>query len=194
MNNQEKWDAFKEELALIKNETIKQFALNAIVIMPDYFFTISASSTNKYHPAYALGEGGLLRHTKAMVRIACELFRLDWWNFSNDEKDLLVVSAILHDGWKLGDGNKKWTVDSHPILAAKAISEDEIASKILDKEQLDMVLGCLKSHMGQWRFDKSGNEIMPMPKTKFEKLIHLIDYLASRKCLEMNFDTPIVEY
>jgi hypothetical protein len=194
MNNQEKWDAFKEELALIKNETIKQFALNAIVIMPDYFFTMPSSTTGKYHPSYALGDGGLLRHTRAMVRIACELFRLDWWNFSDDERDLLVVSAILHDGWKKGDGMTKWTVDNHPVFASNAIKNDEIASKILSNEQLEMVLGCIKSHMGSWNTDKQGNEIMPKPVTKHQKLLHLIDYLASRKCLEMNFDVPIAKY
>jgi hypothetical protein len=194
MNNQEKWDAFKEELALIKNETIKQFALNAIVIMPDYFFTMPSSTTGKYHAKYALGEGGLLRHTKALVRIECELFRMDWWNFEDNEKDLLVVSAILHDSWKKGDGTTKWTTDTHPTFAVNAIKKDEIASKILSNEQMDFVFGCMASHSGQWNKDRQGNEILPKPITKYQKFLHMVDYFCSRKCVEINLDVPIVKY
>jgi hypothetical protein len=46
--------------------------------------------------------------------------------------------------------------------------------------------------MGQWNKDyKTGMEIMPKPKDEYQKFVHLVDYLASRKCLEMNFDVPI---
>jgi uncharacterized protein YbgA (DUF1722 family) len=46
--------------------------------------------------------------------------------------------------------------------------------------------------MGQWIYDyKTGEKVLDAPQTKLEKFVHLCDYLASRKCLEMNFDVDV---
>ena len=68
-----KSEKFIKELEYIKNDDIRGFAKLALENLPDYFFDVAASSTGKYHPTYALGNGGLVRHTKAAVRIAFEL-------------------------------------------------------------------------------------------------------------------------
>ena len=47
--------------------------MTLIELLPNYFFEVPASSTGKYHPEFALGDGGLIRHTKVAVRIAYEL-------------------------------------------------------------------------------------------------------------------------
>ena len=70
MNKQE---VFENEIVLIKNEDIRESLRVLIDKIPDYFFTIPAASTGKYHPSYAQGDGGLVRHTKAAVKIAYEL-------------------------------------------------------------------------------------------------------------------------
>ena len=93
---------FETELQYIKNPKIKEFTQKAIEKLPEYFFSVPASSTGKYHPSYALGDGGLVRHTKAATRIAVELFRMDCFKYSEDEKDMIVASLILHDGCKSG--------------------------------------------------------------------------------------------
>jgi len=71
----EKVEHFKNELEYIKDPKIREFTEKAIEDMPDYFFEATSSSSGKYHPSYALGNGGLLRHTRAAVRIAVELFK-----------------------------------------------------------------------------------------------------------------------
>ena len=76
----DKIEIFEKEINLIKNEQIKNFIRDFLKQVPDYFFKTAASSTGKYHPSYALGEGGLVRHTKAAVRIAYELFRINFLN------------------------------------------------------------------------------------------------------------------
>jgi hypothetical protein len=187
----EKTDKFKEELELIKNENIRKFAEQAIEIMPDYFFTISSSSTNRYHPAYALGEGGLVRHTKAAIRIAYELFRIEWWDFEDIQKDLIIVALILHDGWKSGKIQNRYTVTQHPLIASEEImnlSENEF----ITQEQVKFVCEAISRHMGQWINDyKTGEKILDKPVTKIQKFVHLADYLASRKCLEVNFNVEL---
>ena len=64
---------FLEELSYIVNEDYSDALLNIINMLPDYWYHEAASSTGKYHPDYALGEGGLLRHSKAAMRIGLEL-------------------------------------------------------------------------------------------------------------------------
>ena len=50
--------------------------------------------------------------------------------------------------------------------------------------------------MGQWNTDKKTNFVLPKPTDKFSRMLHVADYLASRKCLTMDFDnyeTPKVD-
>ena len=61
-------EKFAKELETFKHDDIRKFAEVLIDNAPDYFFHVAASSTGKYHPKYALNDGGLMRHTKAVVR------------------------------------------------------------------------------------------------------------------------------
>ena len=58
------------EINMICNEDIKRLVRIVLDKAPEHFWTIPASSTGKYHPEYASGDGGLIRHTKAVVRVA----------------------------------------------------------------------------------------------------------------------------
>ncbi len=192
MRLDEKIAAFKEELDFIKSPDIRNFAEGCINLMPDYFFTIPASSTGKYHPNYALGDGGLLRHTKAFVRIAVELFRTDLWAFTEEEKDLIITAAIVHDGRKSGNEQQKFTVVEHPILMADAIEHDPSLAGVLPDVYIQKVTDGIRTHMGKWTKDfKSNREVLETPKTTMQRFIHLCDYIASRKALEYNFDVKI---
>ena len=128
-------DTFEKEIGWIHSEKIAKFTTYCVNNLPDYFFTVPASSSGKYHPSYALGDGGLVRHTKAAVSIAHELFNLEMFPFTNDEQDLIIVSLILHDGLKQGDGNGKRTVFDHPIFAANFVKRCNIESQLLTDEQ-----------------------------------------------------------
>lgn len=194
MEATEKIKAFEQELNFIKNDKIKNFAIEAIKLLPDYFFEIPSSSSGKYHPQYASGLGGLLRHTRAAVHVAMELFRLDWWEFTSDEKDLIITALLLHDGWKNGVSNTGHTELLHPIIAANSILFSDL-NNLLPEDQLNLVLYCIARHMGQWVNDVyTGIKVLEVPKTKYEKFVHLADYIASRKCLEINFDAEVDVY
>lgn len=182
-----KRDFFAEELSLIRTEYIKKFLEYCIDNLPDYFFRVAASSSGKYHPEYALGNGGLLRHTKAAVQIANELFNLDMFKFDEEERDLMLVALILHDGQKQGkrEGN---TVFDHPLLAADFVRQCHIETGLISDEQMNLLYDCIATHMGQWNTARYSKVVLPTPKTKYQKFVHLCDYLASRKFLEVNFD------
>lgn len=133
--------------------------------VPQSFFTIAASSSGKYHPEYALGDGGLVRHTKAAVMIAQELLTIH--DFSESEGQAAIAALILHDVCKPSK--------LHPI-EVKLILEP---LRDLYGQHYDQVIPLIESHMGQW--DEWGK--LPRPKSPLEKFVHLCDYLASRKCL-----------
>lgn len=180
---------FSKELEYIKSEKIKNACQKMIELLPDYFFEVPASSTGKYHPEYALGEGGLLRHTKAAVRIAYELLNDPCIGdkYTQDEKDLMIMALILHDGLKSGLNHEKYTRFDHPILISDYImdNEEELG---LEVEEIEFLCDAVKTHMGSWTTDYNGVEVLEKPKTKYQNFVHMCDYLASRKCLLVPFD------
>ena len=188
-----KIECFKEELDYIKDLKIREFAEKAIENLPDYFFKIPSSSTGRYHPAYALGEGGLLRHTRAAIRIAIELFRMEMFNYFGDEgKDLIIASLLVHDGRKSGNIQGKYTVTEHPLLQTFAMKQNKNLLGILSEKQVDIIYDNINSHMGAWNSDyKTKKEVLPRPTNKMQSFVHLVDYLSSRRCLEMNFDVEL---
>jgi hypothetical protein len=179
---------FENELSFIQDEKIKNFASKCIELLPDYFFEVAASSTGKYHPTYALNEGGLIRHTKAAVLIANELLNLEMYNkFTATDRDLIITALILHDGFKHGNPKQDFTVSEHPLIAANWI-KFQCADLSIPSEQCEILVSAIRSHMGQFCKDyKTKEEILPKPKTALEKFVHQADYLASRKFLEVNF-------
>ena len=42
--------------------------------------------------------------------------------------------------------------------------------------------------MGQWNVDYNGNEVLPKPHNKYQRFVHMCDFLASKKFLEVEFD------
>ena len=180
---------FSDELGYIKSDRIKKACLEAIKKLPDYWFKVAASSTGKYHPEYALGEGGLLRHSKAAMRIGYELLinPAIGDKYTSDEKDLMLMALLIHDGLKLGMPEEKYTRFDHPILMADYLMdlEEELGLEVSEIEFLGDVI---KTHMGVWTTDYNGNEVLEKPKTKYQNFVHMCDYLASRKCLLVPFD------
>ena len=182
-------EMFIEELDYIKDKSYKKALLNIINMLPEYFFYEAASSTGKYHPDYALGEGGLLRHSKAAMRIGYELLVNPSIGdkYTSREKDLMLMSLLVHDGLKRGINAEKYTRFDHPIIMADFIVDNykEIG---LSKEDAKFMGDVIKTHMGPWTTDYNGNEILEKPKTKYQNFVHMCDYLASRKCLLVPFD------
>ena len=186
MNNEE---LFSEELKLIKDPSLRESLLKIINMLPEYWFTIPASSTGKYHPEYALGEGGLLRHSKAAMRIGHVLLIDDCIGekYTNHEKDLMLMALLVHDGLKSGLPKEKYTRFDHPILMGKFIIDNQKEFN-LSPEDATFMNDVIKTHMGPWTTDYKGNEILERPTTKYQNFVHMCDNLASRKFILVPFD------
>ena len=192
----EKSQIFSTELSYIKDDKIRLSTIYLLNNLPDYFYIIPSSSSGKYHPEYALGVGGLVRHTKAAVRIAIELFRDNVFNtfeFSEHSHDLIIMALLLHDGFKQGKVASNHTSFDHPLIAANFVFEN-IANLPMSKFDALQVRRLIASHMGPWNSDKTGKIILPVPMTNEEKFVHLCDYMASRNFLNIMFvDNEIVD-
>ena len=192
-------EVFGKELSYIKDNIIREMTAFAIEHINSYFFTEAASSTGKYHPEYALGLGGLYRHTQAAVKIAHDLLQIDLYKneFSDYVKDYIIVALILHDCCKRGIyWDEKYTVHEHPILVRKWLNEifaSDLCSTIervreITKEYIDAVSNLIETHMGQWNKNKYSKVELPIPQLAPQKFVHLCDYLASRKWLEVKLN------
>ena len=186
-------ELFKTELDYIQDKNIKEFVTQVLLKLPNYFFEVAASSTGKYHPKYSLGHQGLVRHTKSAVRIAVDILGLEMMKYKDIEKDIIIASLILHDGLKHGVNGDRYTVTEHPLEIVKFIERDSELTNLLDKEILETIFGCIRSHMGEWNSDyKTKREILPKPKSKLQNIVHLADYLSSRKYFsEFDFSVSI---
>ena len=177
-----KINCFKQEISYVKDEKLKEDLKILINLLPDYFFEIPASSTGKYHPDFALGNGGLVRHTKVAVRFAYELLNNNTTGckFTDHDKDLIIIALTLHDGLKSGLNHDKYTKFDHPLLISKYIMENK--NKLsMSIDDIRKVCSMIESHMGEWTYDSyNKKEVLPKPKTAEQRFVHMCDYLASR--------------
>lgn len=175
---------FNEELLSIQDKEIRDKTIEVLEEVSEKFFIAPASSSGKYHPDFALGEGGLYRHTKAAVKIANILFEFTGKNFSETLKDYIRAALILHDCCKSGkDWEYEHTCHEHPLLACEFI--ETIVGQC---EYSQAVNNLIKSHMGQWTTNKRSKIVLPAPSSNPQEFVHVCDYLASRKFIEINFE------
>ena len=188
------YEVFNKEISYIKDDKIKSSLITILNKLPEYFYHVPASSTGKYHPEFSLGEGGLVRHTKAAVRIALELFNNPALNnFTQREKDLIIFSLVVHDGLKSGLTKSEYTLFEHPILISNFIKDNKNELE-LSKKDIDFICSCVETHMGPWTKNYKGEEILTPPSTKYQRFVHMCDYLASRKFLDIKFNNNEIEY
>lgn len=196
----ERLNIVQSVLNTFENDDIKNFAIVLLDNLPEYIWRVPASSTGKYHPAYSLGEGGLMRHQIAVVRLLNFFLELEQYNkiIPSRERDLLRVAGLIHDGRKSGSQSdyerSKYTKFDHPLQMATVIRSYD--GKYLNHDEIELIAHCIESHMGSWNVDKKTGECLPKPEDLHQELVHLADYLASRKTLTMDFEnieTPRVE-
>lgn len=180
--------AFENELREIKNDDLRSFVARCLEAAPDYFFEMPASTTGRHHPNYALGQGGLVRHVKAAVRVAVDLMALECGAavFSDDEKDEIVAALILHDCVKKENPSDKYASARHPIFAARLILKTQEETGF-DYWRACRIADMVERHMGQWTTDwRGGGVILKEPATAAERFVHTCDFIASRKYIEIS--------
>ena len=191
------WKIFEDFLELIKSKKIRDFLEKAFDNAPPEFYTAPASSTGKNHPPEDNVKGGLVIHTKKVIRVAnalCHFFGIE----EQLLKDKIFAGCILHDVCKNGNPWCERTDPEHGFIAARWLakiaaieSNPEIEDFIhIDKDLMD-IIDLVRNHMGIY------NKLEPTLALKIGEIItekdicHLIvqlsDYIASRKWLSFSY-------
>jgi hypothetical protein len=175
----------------IKNSKIREITLNKLNNdTPAYFWEVPASSTGKHHPEYSLGHGGLVRHTIAAFKLLDHMLKPEsvQSRFTPLETDCMLSAIALHDTRKCGTQeeydsgiliDEKWskTAKNHELLVVIPIGKGLDPLTLSAVYIINQLMTC---HMGQWGACH--------PRTYAETLVHLADYLASRKNITVNTD------
>lgn len=175
---------FEREITLIKNEDYQGFIKDYLdYYVPKYFWEIGASSSGKYHPQFSQGEGGLVRHTKAVVLFAEELLRMSSYMYMSEEhKDYVIMACIVHDTCKYGieEFNKEEYKD-HAKNASFNVAEcwKDYFEMCENEKPSEFFLSAIKCHMGQW------SEREDRPFTNIDRCVHMADYMASRNFIDI---------
>ena len=176
-----------------ESETFLPYAQKVIDELPEYVFYVPAASSGKFHNKNELGDFGLCRHMIGTMKIMNYLLSLDMYrnNFSPDERDLLRISALFHDGMKSGTQSdyeqNLQTKFNHPILMANFIAK--MNHPLVNESQTKFICDNIASHMGQWNTSTRNPEIvLPTPSTLAQQLTHLSDYFASRTDVTITFE------
>lgn len=179
---------FQYEINQIQNPEIKTLLVKALECAPKATWSRAASSTFKYHP---LNEKGgietVYEHTKrvaAMVRLLtsneCLNGGLEENPLTQDEKDILLAAAVLHDSCKYGLENpetEKYTKFEHPILVANLLPSD-------NGGYWDRIVETVSSHSGMWNTSKYSEVVLPTPKNRIGVLLHEADWLVSQRNIQ----------
>lgn len=197
--NNKDLSVFHSMLDRIRNTTIREFTKACLSVIPAYIFDIPASSSGKYHPASDLGQGGLIRHIISVAKMVIYLTEPEFSReaFACDEIDCMISAALLHDTFKSGTQmqyeNNKNTKFEHPLLAANFVRQLDYD---IDSVYRHLIADCINSHMGEWNTDRYDITAEPLPKptTKCEKLVHMADYLASRRDLSMMYNNTVYAF
>ena len=80
----------------------------------------------------------------------------------------------------------KYTKFNHPLIMADVVRSYD--GKYLSSEEIELIADTISRHMGEWNTDKKSNVALPKPNNKYARMVHVADYLASRKCLTMDFE------
>lgn len=174
-----------------------KFSLELLGKLPEYFWKEPSSSTGKHHPEYGLGEGGLARHSLMAYRWLKMLLDANEQNMKEFVPGM-VVAALFHDCCKRGmsDSVQEHTVFEHPLLSAKFVldhaegfakdNRELLESSIEDedafKQNVAVAVSCIETHMGKFNTCDYSDVVLPKPKTAMQYMVHLADYISSRKC------------
>ena len=193
-------EKFQEDMIVnflntFETDEVKRLGEKIIEDLPEYWYEEKASSSGKYHPAYTVQRHGLFIHSMAVAQFVSYMLELEQYKeqFTPEERDGIKLGAFCHDGNKHGKESHGHTIFSHPLVMAETIREYK-AQNIANENIIDFIASIVETHMGEFNTNKrEPNTILPKPTTLAQQLLHLADYLASRKDVEIHFDGVGIE-
>lgn len=174
------------EIDTIQDRGINSF-VRAILFAAEAFWKAPSTNIEGFHPSDELTEGGGVKHTQRVVRIARAMCRSQ--ERSQHDMDIIIAAALIHDVTKGLEIDGHYSFDSmHPYTVDHFVSmviahEDHAAepnttgSSVMEitTEDCANVLRLVRCHMGPWS---------PIPETfpvtQTEWILHFADVIATQ--------------
>ena len=180
-------NAFKVELDKIKSDELRDITKKILSTCPDYICECSTSSSNKYHPEWSNGKGGLIRHTKAVCAVL-ERMLTQRPQYDTEQWDIPYIAAILHDMCKYTEDKQEHSHNDHPIRMGEKIREYQPKEPNELFGILERIIDCITTHMSRWNKDKQGKVIGWVPENEEQHLVATADMIVAGKFIHINFD------
>ena len=188
-------EVFADELAKIHDSSIRDFVIEVYeVICPDYFWTVAASTTGKYHPLVSIGRHGLIRHVKLAVWWG-ELFCLMYENITEEMICQVIASLLIHDILKNGKvltaGGMPKHIEitrTHGVDLGKALKRHKqklIKLSGISARSFRRIQRGVSGHMGKWTHEKyeryKPSEIINKQDQLVAEIVHMADFASAQK-------------
>lgn len=186
MTREEKQRVFEPLSINFETEVFREYFLDMVAEIPDYIFTMPSSTSGKFHNETQCQQYGQIYHIYMFDSILNHRLRLKMNKElypTLEERDAMRCVPVFHDAIKCGLNGSKYTVQDHPLLAAKWVMETKTVHDI-PNEFKQIIANMCESHSGEWNKSRSGQVIMSEPRNPREFFIHECDILASRADLD----------
>ncbi len=183
---------FAPELQQMASARLKQIVINAFAAVVDPLFWSTPSSTSgKYHPPDERMPGGLVLHTRRVVRLAVEgvdryILQVHPWYLQ--AKEIVIAAALLHDikkpGCRQDHGEvaalELWSVFEKELERVDPAFRDEL------RQILQTITAAVFWHMAQW---STASKFLPEPQFAMaEMIVQEADYYASREMVRVDLE------
>ena len=178
---------FKKELYYVKDKNYKKAMLKLLDGLPGYFYVIGESFNNPYVAEYSKGRCGKIKETKVSTRIAYELLSdpVIGSDYSKKEKDLILMSIILHDGLERGRLGVDAVVFEHPILISEYIKYANVGLTLEDR---DFLCSMVEAHSGIDNHHDRNDRVLPLPQSKYQKFVYMCIKMGNMKFFDIKFN------
>lgn len=186
MKREEKQKIFSLIGKNFETEMFREYFMDMVAEIPDYIFAMPSSTSGKFHNATQCQTYGQIYHVYMFDSILNHRLKLKTNKVlypTPEERDAMRCVPTLHDAVKCGWNGSSYTVQDHPLLAAKWVLETKVEHDI-PQEYKQMIADMCEAHSGEWNKSRSGQVIMSEPRNPREFFIHECDILASRSDLD----------
>lgn len=205
MTNEEKLQVFEKHLDMIQSEVIRDFTEFCLIRFPEYFWTLPASTSGRRHG----GDETLIDHIQGCLFLAeCVIDQMSkTWN--QRQKDQLISSIILHDGWRCGSEGEELRYTDE-MLAKKSIEDKtrllgnlctnpehpEVGYRevlglaleynrknpqaLISGKDLNIIARGIRCHYGAWTVTPNIEFSLDYPFSSVVVQVHNIDYMQAR--------------
>lgn len=141
-----------------ETEVFREYFMDMVAEIPNYIFTMPSSTSGKYHNATQCQTYGQIYHVYMFDSILNHRLRLKMNKelySTPEERDAMRCVPTLHDAIKCGWNGSSYTVQDHPLLAAKWVLETKVEHDI-PQEYKQMIADMCEAHSGEWNKGRSG--------------------------------------